>query len=356
MQFTSRAAGRVCLFGDHQDYLGLPIIACAIDRYATISGTPNKSDVLHIEMPDIDKVFDLRFRKNSPTPYTTHLINAIEVVRKYGCEPKVGYNLTIKSNIPINAGLSSSSAVVVAWVQWLLHTFGCNQKITPKLIGQLGYEAEVIKSNSSGGKMDQYTSAIGGTIYLETNTQSNSIELDNSLSTLIVAESGIPKDTEGLLGDLKKLQLDAIHKVQKSYTDFELPTATLLDYENYKNLLKKDEQRYLFAAIQNHLITQRALVCFRESVLDLKTIGKLMNSHHEVLRNALKITVPKIDQMIEAALNSGAHGAKIVGSGGGGSICAIAPQGREDEIVATLMKAGACDAYLVKTGLGAHIL
>ena len=28
----SQAPGRICLFGDHQDYLELPIIACAIDR------------------------------------------------------------------------------------------------------------------------------------------------------------------------------------------------------------------------------------------------------------------------------------------------------------------------------------
>ena len=25
------APGRICLFGEHQDFLGLPVIACAID-------------------------------------------------------------------------------------------------------------------------------------------------------------------------------------------------------------------------------------------------------------------------------------------------------------------------------------
>ncbi len=27
-KITSLASGRTCLFGDHQDYLGLPVIAC----------------------------------------------------------------------------------------------------------------------------------------------------------------------------------------------------------------------------------------------------------------------------------------------------------------------------------------
>ncbi len=32
------APGRVCLFGEHQDYLDLPVIPCAISRRMTISG------------------------------------------------------------------------------------------------------------------------------------------------------------------------------------------------------------------------------------------------------------------------------------------------------------------------------
>jgi SSS family solute:Na+ symporter len=41
-----------------------------------------------------------------------------------------------------------------------------------------------------------------------------------------------------------------------------------------------------------------------------------MNKHHHYLKNCLKITVPKIDIMIDAALNTGALGAKIVLIGG----------------------------------------
>ena len=58
-----------------------------------------------------------------------------------------------------------------------------------------------------------------------------------------------------------------------------------------------------------------------------------MNKHHYYLKNLLKITVPKIDDMINAALNTGALGAKIVGSGGGGSITVLAPKNREEHII-----------------------
>ena len=51
----SIAPGRTCLFGDHQDYLGLPIIACAIDRYIRLTAIENGLILFHIKMPDIKK-------------------------------------------------------------------------------------------------------------------------------------------------------------------------------------------------------------------------------------------------------------------------------------------------------------
>ena len=40
-EIISIAPARICLFGDHQDYLGLPIIACAIDKYITLTAKQN---------------------------------------------------------------------------------------------------------------------------------------------------------------------------------------------------------------------------------------------------------------------------------------------------------------------------
>jgi galactokinase len=35
---TVKAPGRICLFGEHQDFLGLPVIAAVIDLHITVSG------------------------------------------------------------------------------------------------------------------------------------------------------------------------------------------------------------------------------------------------------------------------------------------------------------------------------
>ncbi len=45
--------GRICLFGEHQDYLGLPVIAAAISRRVNITGLNRNDGKAVIHLPDI---------------------------------------------------------------------------------------------------------------------------------------------------------------------------------------------------------------------------------------------------------------------------------------------------------------
>ena len=62
-KILSTAPGRVCLFGDHQDYLELPVIACAIDRMMEIYAEENGKDHLEINMPDMNQKRIIHFKK-----------------------------------------------------------------------------------------------------------------------------------------------------------------------------------------------------------------------------------------------------------------------------------------------------
>lgn len=350
---TIETPGRICLFGDHQDYLQLPVIACAINRKMVLSAKKNNSKYFEILMPDISKKRKINiyetFDDLEPNDF---IASALRVVRRYGCIPNSGYTLEIKSNIPINAGVSSSSAMVVAWVHFLLEAFGCTKTITSQFIGQLSYEAEVLEHHGPGGRMDQCTIAIGNIIYIDTSKDSDFKTIGTSLDGLILAESGIPKETIGLLTHVKTNALKSIDLIKKKHPIFDITTATLVDYERFSDEIPKDLMSYFYAAIKNRMITQKALAILEESTLNLKLIGQLMNEHHTVLKDSLKITVPKIDKMIDAAINAGAFGAKIVGSGGGGSIVALAPPNKKQAIIKMLLESGAKSAYEVKVTKG----
>lgn len=351
------APGRICLFGDHQDYLGLPIIACAINREVQLSSEENGTTNFHIKMPDLQAE---RFIPIAETFETLekgdHLASALRVVRRYGCNPDRGFDVLLKSSIPINAGVSSSSAIVVAWVHFLLKSFGSNREITIEFIAQLAYQAEVIEHNSPGGKMDQYTISIGNIVYINTSHDFSFKTIGTRMEGLILAESGVPKETIGLLAELRGKAQDAIAQVEQQLPDFCLEKVTMDEVDNFSAYISEDLKPYFYAVIKNHSITQKALLEFGKEKLDYKTLGELMTAHHKVLKDILNVTVPLIDIMITSAMDAGAYGAKIVGSGGGGSIVALAPIDKKEAIVKAIKESGAKDAYEVFVVQGTHIL
>ena len=351
-----KAPGRICLFGDHQDYLGLPIIACAIDRYINLSATPNNDFVLRLNMPDIgeQRLIDLKLPLVS-TSKNDYFISALKVLEAIECIPNKGYDIEITGTIPINAGLSSSSAIIVAWITFLLESYGCNTVISPELIGRLAYQAEVLYYKAPGGLMDQYTISIGNLLFLNTVNGSHKI-INTKMPSLIIGESGVPKETLGVLANLKNFALEAISIVQRSAPNFKIENSTLSDYERYKELFSEELGSIFYGAIKNYEITKSAFKALTQDKIDLNEVGRLINEHHTVLKDVLKITVPIIDKMIDGALQNGALGAKIVGSGGGGCIVALADDANEDKVIKGMLDAGASAAYKVSVSNGVKLI
>ena len=355
-EIISLSPGRTCLFGDHQDYLGLPVIACAISRSIKLTAKQNDTVVFKINMIDINQVriIDINeiFTDLAPRDY---FASSLRVLRRHGCVPDVGYDITVTGNIPINSGTSSSSALLLAWINFLVHAFGANEEITPEFISKIGYLSEVVEHGEPGGMMDHYSIGVGNIVHIDTRDPFSFTVIGTELGGLITGVSGVPKETIGLIGDLKGNALMAIGTIKEHFPEFDLNTAEIEDLDKYLNYLPDRLIPFFEAAIKNHHYTKMALIEFQKPALDLKKIGSLMNQHHEVLRDLLKITVPRIDDMINAALKAGAYGAKIVGSGGGGSIVVMAEPGNEAPIVEALLAAGAVEAYAVTVDPGSRI-
>ena len=351
------APARICLFGDHQDYLGLPVIACAIDRNITLTANPNTDKSFNITLPDINsnRTFSIyeEFEDLIPRDY---FASALRVVKRYGCIPTTGYDIHISGSIPINAGVSSSSALVVAWVHFLLRAFGSHHRITSPLIAKLAFEAEVTEHNEPGGKMDQYTSSLGNILYIETGDPFDYRTLGYTFEGLILSNSGVSKSTIDVLSNTKNMTMQSVQCVAKKVPEFNLKDVQINNMDQYIDLIPKMLQPYFIAAIENHSITQEALVEFSKTELDPVKIGHLMSKHHEILRDILKITVPKIDSMIDSVMAAGALGAKIVGSGGGGCIVVLSTPERKKSIIEELQRIGATSSYPVSVSKGTHVL
>ena len=112
--------------------------------------------------------------------------------------------------------------------------------------------------------------------------------------------------------------------------------------------IDKESTDILYAAIHNYKITIEAYKEFKKKKPELDFLINKINEHHQILKNKLKITIPKIDNMISKAFGAGALGATIIGSGGGGSIMVIAKKGFEELVIKSLLDSGSSQVSNVK--------
>lgn len=343
--------GRICLFGEHQDYLGLPVIAAAISRRIHIEGSVTNEPSIHIELPDIhsSETFQLSEAKlyQKDRDYFKSVLNVLK--REKGIELKQGVKAIVHGNIPINSGTSSSSALVVAWTHLLLRI--TNQIIDPVEIGRLAYLAEVEEFGEPGGCMDEYATSIGNIMYLETSPTTVAEAYQAPLGKFVLGDSLEPKDTIGILKHVKFGMLEAIEKIKKVFPEFQLNQAPIESAEQYKSLLSKDEYALFYSNLSDRDILRSAKKMFegKEEFNDAK-LGQLLSAHQDNLRDAKRVSTPKINRMINAAISAGALGGKINGSGGGGCMFAYAPTNTEDVVEAIEKEGG--KAYIIEVAEG----
>ena len=78
---------------------------------------------------------------------------------------------------------------------------------------------------------------------------------------------------------------------------------------------------------------------------DEARLGAMLCEHQVQLRDGVGVSHPKLDAMIDAAMEAGALGGKLNGSGCGGTMFAYAP-GRQEEVKEAIERVGG-KAYIV---------
>ena len=337
----SKAPARVCLFGDHQDYLGLPVIACAINKYIVVEGVPNNTNYLIFNLTDLGQIVEINLDEDfSSLKKGDHIRHVIKTLKNNNININKGYDIKISSDIFINAGISSSSAFTVALISFFIKIF--DSKISSEeLVAELAYQSEVVDQGGSGGRMDQYSISIGNTIFLETKSAFSFKKINNPIKNFIIANSGVKKQTDLILKNLKNKTINAVNTIKLKNPSFNLNKVSIKGIYEYENQLSKTSFNYIKAAVENHSITQAAYLEMTKKTSNFNNIGELMNRHHDILKNDLSITVPLIDEMIDSALKNGAYGAKIIGSGGGGSILILSNEKDQNKLINAMYSAGA---------------
>ena len=340
------APGRICLFGEHQDYLGLDVIAAAIDLRITIRGRKRADRRFVIDLPDLGAVEEIVLQGElAYVNKRDYLRSVLNVLRRKGVAIPSGWDVVVRGTIPANAGTASSSALVIAWNRFLLQAGGDPRAESPGEIAELGFLAEVAEFREPGGKMDHYTAAFGGVIWLVFDDPLKVTRLDPFLKEFVLGNSLENKDTTGTLGSVKDRVLLGLGEIRKAFPAFNLKGPLTREAVREIDKLEPLIRKPLKGAFVNRDLTKEGVTLFTRD-FDDNEFGRLLSRQQDVLRDDLGISTPKIDKMIDAALAAGALGAKINGSGGGGCMFAYAP-GCAGPVAEAVEKAGG-RAYIIR--------
>ena len=346
---TVKVPARICLLGDHQDYLGLPVIAASIDRYLTLEAAPQEKSCFTFELTDLGQTRELALQiDESSVQKGDFLAATLAVLSRKGIVAESGYAIEIRSSIPVNAGVSSSSALVIAFIRFLVSAFAENQ-VEDRQIADWANEAEVDFFGDPGGLMDHYSIALEELRVIYPDSRSTEVLPRPKQLPLILVESGIAKQTVGVLSKAKEKALEALTHVQKITPELTYHNAQMRDILAYKNELSAELFAYWQASIANYQITKSAIALLSSPATQdfIPKLAELINQHQFYLRTAIQNTPELMQEQMQAALEAGGLATKVIGSGGGGCFFVLAESAAAPRIIENLMQQGARAAYSI---------
>jgi len=351
VELSVSAPGRVCLFGEHQDYLGLPVIPCAVNLRMVIRGSTRDDGIFNIR----DRVHSVSARFSlDDLEYLSDDFDYLRAVARVMLdEGKVisGADLDLRSEVPISSGLSSSAAMLVAFAKFLNEALSL--EYDPVSLAMVCYRAEHDELGVPCGVMDQLSSSIGGVIRIDCGDSPVVEELAADIGDMVIGDTGIRKSTMDVHSARTVEIAEAIGELSRlTGRPVQLEELGWDDLERVLPRLGRVPAMRLRATVRNRDITLRAAEMLGRAKPDLEALGSLMLQHHANLRDDYQVSHPALDRLVRAGMSAGALGGKLTGAGLGGCVVMMAP-GRGKEVARAIRNAGGTP-HIVRVDRGAR--
>ena len=315
--------GRINLIGEHIDYNGGFVLPGAIEHAITINMKENGTDTCNVRSEDYKSGFSISLDSIEKSSFQWHnyILGVINEIQQSDRGAIRGFDCTIKSNLPMGGGISSSAALECGIAKGLNKLFDLG--LTDKHIIKLCRDAEHNFVGTKCGIMDQFAVVMG--------KRDSLIKLNcNTLEHKYVSANFGPY--EALL-----LNTNVSHNLASSeYNTRRTECARALVIINegvggYKNLCdipldtilrkKKDLpipifNRALYAVEENERTLQAASALGNG---DLDFVGELLYGSHQGLKELYEVSCEELDFMVEYSKPfAEVIGSRMMGGGFGG--------------------------------------
>ena len=314
-QIKESANARVNLIGEHTDYTGGYVMPTLLGFKNTIKLSKNneKEFVVYSEHFKEKKIFN-DFIKSKDNEWADYIKGCLFVFFEEYKKIKLEYfNIYISSDIPLERGISSSSALCVSTLKALKKYF--NAQISEKHLAVLAKKVEYDYIGVSGGIMDQMISSIG--IY----GKAFFLDCKNLKFELI----NFPANWKFCLIDSKVQRNLRSSSYNERFAELKIAEKDL----NVEHLGSVKVSDFLISKFSNTVVASRAkhvifendrVLQAKESILnnEILKFGKLMNESHESYSNDFEASTSDVDEIVMNSIKCGAIGARLTGGGFGG--------------------------------------
>ncbi|WP_206492806.1 galactokinase [Rhodococcus sp. KRD162] len=336
------APGRVNLIGEHIDYAGGLVLPFALP-YATAVAVRRREDtVMRAVSTRTDESWTGQLEEigpGTPSGWAAYVAGVAWALQEHRIG---GVDVAVHSSVPVGSGLSSSAALECSFALALSDLFGLAVDRNVLIDASIRAENEIAGASTGGMDQNIAMSARAGHALLldclDGSTRQIPIDLAASGTSLLVIDTNAPhRLVDGQYG-ARRAALDTACS--------ELGVATLrgLPLEEAVSGLVDDT---LIARVR-HVISEIRRVELAVDLLDGGAagaeLGELMTASHHSLRDDYEVSSPELDSAVDAALRTGAYGARMTGGGFGGSAIALVPSDLvrtvADEITSSATRSG----------------
>jgi D-glycero-alpha-D-manno-heptose-7-phosphate kinase len=303
------AGGTIDLWPLYLFHPGALTLNFALNIQTSCRITPLKGKRLHLRSLDTHKdesfaSFDvLRAAQRFRLPLAARLLQFFA--------PKEGLLIETNSESPAGAGISGSSALMIATTAALARFTGSNLTLEEMRVIAQNVEAQIIGVPT--GCQDYYPALYGGVsaIHLDADgihREAVRVAPEEIESRFVLAYTGVPRKSGINNWEVFKAYIDGDRRV----------------FRNFEKISQ------IARAMHQALLSRK-----------WDEVARLLREEWKLRRtNAPSITTPLIDKLIAVAAKNGGRAAKVCGAGGGGCVIFLVEEGATSRVANTIAENG----------------